>query len=100
MPPLLLIILVLILSSLAYWQGRRRAFAMVRQPAAAKMHSRPGYYGMLTAMWCALPALLIVAIWQMAADPLLTQMAMRGVAAAKGSLSPDQLNLLVNDMRN
>jgi len=100
MPPLLLIILVLILSSLAYWQGRRRAFAMVSQPAAAKMHSRPGYYGMLTALWCALPALLIVAIWQMAADPLLTQMAMRGVAAAKGSLSPDQLNLLVNDMRN
>jgi len=100
MPPLLLIILVLILSSLAYWQGRRRAFAMVRQPAAAKMHSRPGYYGMLTGLWCALPALLIVAIWQLAADPLLTQMAMRGVAAAKGSLSPDQLNLLVNDMRN
>jgi len=100
MPPLLLIILVLILSSLAYWQGRRRAFAMVSQPAAVKMHSRPGYYGMLTALWCALPALLIVAIWQMAADPLLTQMAMRGVAAAKGSLSPDQLNLLVNDMRN
>jgi phosphate transport system permease protein len=100
MPPLLLIILVLLLSSLAFWQGRRRAFAMVSQPAAVKMHSRPGYYGMLTAMWCALPALLIVAIWQMAADPLLTQMAMRGVAAAKGSLSPDQLNLLVNDMRN
>jgi len=73
---------------------------MVSQPAAVKMHSRPGYYGMLTALWCALPALLIVAIWQMAADPLLTQMAMRGVAAAKGSLSPDQLNLLVNDMRN
>lgn len=100
MPPLLLIILVLVLSSLAYWQGRRRAFAMVSQPAAVKMHSRPGYYGMLTGLWCALPALLIVAIWQMAADPLLTQMAMRGVAAAKGSLSPDQLNLLVNDMRN
>lgn len=100
MPPLLLIILVLILSSLAYWQGRRRAFAMVSQPAAVKMHSRPGYYGMLTGLWCALPALLIVAIWQLAADPLLTQMAMRGVAAAKGSLSPDQLNLLVNDMRN
>jgi phosphate transport system permease protein len=100
MPPLLLISLVLILSSLAYWQGRRRAFALSTQPSAVKMHSRPGYYGMLTALWCALPALLIVAVWQLAADPLLTQMAIKGVAATKGTLSPDQLNLLVNDMRN
>jgi len=100
MPPSLLIILVLLLSSLAYWLGRRRAFLFVRQPGAGKMHSRPGYYGMLTALWCGLPALLIVAVWQVAADPLLTQMAMKGVFAAKGSLSPDQANLLVNDIRN
>jgi phosphate transport system permease protein len=55
---------------------------------------------MLTALWCALPALLIVAIWQVAADPLLTQYAIKGVAESKGSLNPDQLGLLVNDMRN
>ena len=54
----------------------------------------------MTALWCALPALLIVVVWQLAADPLLTQMAIKGAAAAKGTLSPDQLNLLVNDMRN
>jgi phosphate transport system permease protein len=100
MPPLLLISLVLVLSALAFWQGRRRAFALSIQPAAGKMHSRPGYYGMLTALWCALPALLIVAVWQMAADPLLTQYAIKGVAAAKGTVGPDQLGLLVNDMRN
>jgi phosphate transport system permease protein len=100
MPPLLLISVVLVLSLLAYWQGHRRAFALATQPSAVKMHSRPGYYGMLTALWCALPALIIVVVWHIAADPLLTQMAIKGVAAAKGNLSPDQLNLLVNDMRN
>jgi phosphate transport system permease protein len=100
MPPLLLISVVLVLSLLAYWQGRRRAFALATQPSAVKMHSRPGYYGMLTALWCALPALIIVVVWHIAADPLLTQMAIKSVAAAKGNLSPDQLNLLVNDMRN
>ena len=100
MPPLLLITLVLVLSTLAFWQGHRRAFALSTQPSAVKMHSRPGYYGMLTALWCALPALLIVAIWQVAADPLLTQYAIKGVAESKGSLNPDQLGLLVNDMRN
>jgi phosphate transport system permease protein len=100
MPPLLLITLVLILSSLAYWQGRRRAFTLGPGASAAKLHSRPGYHGMLIALWCGLPALLIVVVWQMAADPLLTHMAMKGVATAKGSLSPDEFNLLINDMRN
>ena len=100
MSPLLLITLVLALSTLAYWQGRRRAFALAVQPSAGKMHSRPGYYGLLTALWCALPSLLIVVLWQLAAEPLLTAAAMKSVTAAKGNLSPDQLNLLVNDMRN
>jgi phosphate transport system permease protein len=100
MSPLLLITFVLVLSTLAYWWGWKRAFALSVRPAAPKMHSRPGYYGMLTALWCAIPSLLIVIVWQLAAEPLLTSYAMKSVTAAKGSLSPDQMNLLVNDMRN
>lgn len=100
MSPMLLVTCVLALSSLAFWQGRRRAFALSHRSAAEKMHSRPGYYGMLTALWCAVPALFIVILWQVAADPLLTRMVMDGVREAKGTLSADQLNLLVNDVRN
>ncbi len=100
MPPLFLILIVLLLSALAFWQGRRKAFALSVQPSSIKMHSRPGYYGMLTALWCAIPALLIVLVWQWAAEPLLTDFAIKGVATAKGGLTPDQLNLLVNDLRN
>lgn len=100
MSPLLLITFVLSLSTLAYWWGRKRAFALSVRPSAPKMHSRPGYYGMLTALWCAIPSLLIVVVWQLAAEPLLTSFAMKSVTAVKSSLSPDQMNLLVNDMRN
>lgn len=100
MPPLLLVSIVLLLSTLAFWQGKRRAFALSTQDLPVKMHSRPGYYGMLTALWCAVPALLIVVVWQLAAEPLLTRLAMDGVRAAKGTLTPEQLGLLVNDMRN
>ncbi|MDR2551357.1 MAG: phosphate ABC transporter permease subunit PstC [Desulfobulbus sp.] len=96
----LLIALILLLSSLAYWLGCRRAVALAQRPSAARLHSRPGYYGVLAGVWCGLPALLIVAVWHLAADPLLTRMAMNGVAAAKGVVSPDQVDLLVNDMRN
>ena len=77
MPPLLLISVVLVLSTLAYWHGRRRAFAIAIRPSGMKMHSRPGYHGMLTALWCALPALLIVVVWQLAADPLITSYAVK-----------------------
>ncbi len=100
MSPLLLITFILVLSTFAYWWGRKRAFALSERPSASKMHSRPGYYGMLTALWCAIPSLLIVIVWQLAAEPLLTNLAMKSVVATKGHLSPDQLNLLVNDMRN
>ncbi|MGE4559773.1 MAG: phosphate ABC transporter permease subunit PstC [Desulfobulbus sp.] len=100
MSPLSLVTVVLALSTLAFWQGKRRAFALSRGVAARRMHSRPGYYGMLTALWCGVPALIIVVIWQTAADPLLTRVVMDGVREAKGTLTADQLNLLVNDVRN
>ncbi len=100
MSPSLLVTVVLALSTLAFWQGKRRAFALSRRVSHPRMHSRPGYYGMLTALWCAVPALVIVLIWQIAADPLLTRIVMDGVKEAKGALTPDQLNLMVNDVRN
>lgn len=100
MSPLPLITVVLALSTLAFWQGKRRAFALSCREGAVKMHSRPGYYGMLTALWCAVPALSIVIIWQAIADPLLVPLIMDGVSEAKGPMPPDQLNLLLNDVRN
>ena len=89
MSPTMLVTVVLALSTLAFWQGKRKAFALSRQVTTSRMHSRPGYYGMLTALWCAVPALVIVLIWQIAADPLLTRIVMDGVREAKGALSPD-----------
>ncbi|MCL1980860.1 MAG: phosphate ABC transporter permease subunit PstC [Proteobacteria bacterium] len=96
----LLVVLILLLSSLAYWLGRNRAIALAQRPRATKLHSRPGYYGILAGLWCGLPALLAVTVWHLAAEPLLTRMAMDGIAAAKGGVSPDQLDLLINELRN
>ena len=91
MSPLLLITFVLVLSTLAYWWGRKRAFALSVHPSASKMHSRPGYYGMLTALWCAIPSLLIVIVWQLAADPLLTNLAMKSVMAVIELVTAERL---------
>ncbi|ADW16789.1 phosphate ABC transporter membrane protein 1, PhoT family [Desulfobulbus propionicus DSM 2032] len=100
MSPLLLITIVFLLSSLAFWLGKRRALVLAGRGSGVRMHSRPGYYGLLTGLWCGLPALLVIVAWQLLAEPLLTRLAMDSVVAAKGSLSPEQLGLLTNDLRN
>ncbi|MGD8272244.1 MAG: phosphate ABC transporter permease family protein, partial [Desulfobacterales bacterium] len=59
MSPTTLLIILLALSSLGYYIGRRRAFAVAGDAASVKkLHSRPTYYGALTALWCGIPALL------------------------------------------
>ena len=51
MSPVTLIIVLLALSSLAYYLGRRRAVAVGGDAGQLKrLHSRPTYYGALTAI--------------------------------------------------
>lgn len=100
MSPILLPLAVLALSSVAFWQGRKRAFAVSGQAKGVKLHSRPGYYGMLTALWCGIPALLIFLLWLAISDIILTSYAMQGIGSLAANMTPDQLTLLVNDLRN
>ncbi len=100
MSPTALVALVLALATLAYWFGQRRALALAVRPKGRRLHSRPGYHGLLVALWCAVPALCIVVGWQFAAGPILTSLAMDTVTSQRPDLGPDQLNLLVNELRN
>ena len=52
--------LVLALAAAAFLTGFRRAGAM---RADGRLHSLPVYHGMYAALWCALPALLFLAVW-------------------------------------
>jgi phosphate transport system permease protein len=97
--PTLLVLTLLILSSVAYHMGRRRAFS-VAQGAIRKLHSLPMYYGLYTAIWCGLPALLIVAIWLGLEGSLITQLVVAGLPDEIRSMGSDHLNLVINDIRN
>ncbi len=93
--------ILLALASMAYMQGKRRAFSVSGSgPGSGGLHSRPGYYGMQTALWCVLPAVIIFAFWMAFSDSLLTAMAMKTLPDSFQGLSADQTNLLVNDLRN
>jgi phosphate transport system permease protein len=93
---------MLLLASLAaFTLGRRRAFTVSGdRDGLLRLHSRPVYYGILTALWCALPALLVFAVWTAGESKVITQLVVSQLPAAMRDLPPDRLNLVVNDILN
>ena len=99
--PLTILSAILLLTSGAYILGRKRAFAVAGDRAGLlRMHSRPAYYGLLTALWCGLPALLVFAVWSFLEPAVITQLVVADLPDAVRSLPPARLNLIVNDIRN
>jgi len=96
-----LLAVLLLLSSVAYYLGRRRAFSVAGDSAGVRnLHSRPTYYGTLTALWCGIPALLVFAFWLAFEDSVITHLVVADLPDRIRSLPPDRLNLVVNDIRN
>ena len=101
MSPVSFLFILLLLASIAYMQGKRRAFSLTGAEAGSgRLHSRPGYYGMLTALWCAIPALLIFAFWTAFSDSLLTGIVLNTLPDDMQNIPAERINLLVNDLRN
>ena len=99
MQPSTLTITLLVLSALAYQLGKRRALA-VAEGDARRLHSLPSYYGYLAALWCAIPALVILAIWVFFEDPVITKLVLGGLPPEIRDLSANRLTLVVNDIKN
>ncbi len=94
-----LIVILLLLSSAAYYLGRRRAF-VVAQGKLRQLHSLPSYYGFYAAIWCGLPALLVVALWAMFEGSIITSLVVSDLPDRVRDLGPDRINLVVNDIKN
>jgi phosphate transport system permease protein len=101
MSPSLIIFVLLLLSTTAYYLGLRRSVKVAGGPDHVRhLHSRPPYYGALTALWCGLPALAVYAFWQAFESNVITYLVVAGLPDEIRDLSADQLNLMVNDIRN
>ncbi len=62
MNTIVLLVVLLGLSSLAFYLGRKRAFSIVGG-RVRDLHSLPVYYGIQVALWCGIPALLLFGLW-------------------------------------
>jgi phosphate transport system permease protein len=100
MTPLILLIILLALSSAFYFVGRRRAFSVAGEKGARTLHSRPTYYGALTALWCAIPAIAVFCLWQMFESTIITSLVISDLPEQIRQLPPDRLGLVINDIRN
>ncbi len=99
MSPVSLIIAIAALSLFSFYFGRRRAFAMM--PGEGRtLHSRPNYYGLYMALWCALPALAIAAAWFLLQPAIIEILVVGGLPEAKRTLPADRMSLLLNDIGN
>ena len=64
-----LIFTIALLAGFSYWLGRKRSVSVVNGDAW-KLHSLPSYHGFYTAIWCGIPALIVLARITGAADEL------------------------------
>ena len=101
MSPTQLLIALIVLTATGFYLGRKRAFVVCSDKGGPKvLHSRPVYYGSLTALWCAVPALIVFSFWLAFESSVVTRIMVSGLPDHIQSLPQDRLNLVVNDIRN
>ncbi len=94
-----LALLLFVLMTAAYLIGRQRSTAVV-QGKLRDLHSLPSYYGFFTAMWCGLPAVVLIAAWLLFEPLILTNMVVSHLPADVQALADGRINLVVNDIHN
>ncbi len=64
---------LLILMAVAYTLGLKRSKTLAGSSKnSSHLHSRPGYYGTLVALWCGVPAFLVLLLWSFF-EPMVTR---------------------------
>ena len=94
----MLVVALLVLAVVGHRLGLLRARKLKR--AGAGLHSLPGYYGVYVALWCALPALLVLVGWLAFEATVVEAIVVSSLPQELRELPPQRLDLLVNDVKN
>jgi phosphate transport system permease protein len=98
MSTLLLILTLLVLSSIGYRMGRRRALSLVDHPK--ELNSLPGYYGSWVLIWALLPAIMVLALWTASESAVIEKLVIADLPSAIREQPPERVNLFLNDAKN
>jgi len=96
-----LLLLAFMLGAMSFAYGRMKAFKVARANGGMKtMHSLPSHYGMMVAMWCALPALAIIVGWKLFEPVIVSNMLDSAIPPAVMQSGPKSVELYKNDIGN
>ena len=101
MTPAALLLALTLLSVGAFWIGKSRSLALVGGSRGVRnLHSLPSHYGVMTALWCALPALTVILVWVAFQDSIILWLVTDHLPAGVRNLPANELSLVLNDVRN
>ena len=94
-----LLIAILALAALGLYLGPRRALRAVGTNAG-RLHSMPAYHGWYVALWCGVPAGLVLIAWAVAEAPILEALLLSSLGPEVADRPPAMIDLLLSDVRN
>jgi len=96
-----LILILFAMAASAFYFGRERSLSVATGPKKLlSLHSLPGYYGYYAAIWALLPALGLILLWLLLEPKVIVAVIVQSLPDAERSMSPGELNLLVNNVQN
>lgn len=94
-----LLLLILLLGIATYlWSARTAKTTAIL--SGKKLHSLPGFYGYYTSLWCVLPSFFVIILWAGLESSVITSTVVNSLPQEITSSSPEEVSLIVNDIRN
>ena len=94
-----LLAVVLGLAVAFYFLGTRRAFGLSGGDTRS-LHSRPNYYGLLTSLWVAIPAIVAIIAWRVLQPGFLDSALLDSLPASVLNQEDDKLRLIVSTVKS
>lgn len=95
-----LLVIIAAFSLVAFAAGRHRSLALAGVDGARSLDSLPFYYGTLTAFWCLIPSIAIVAIWSIFDDVIITNIVNTFIPASAVEKAGGNIGLVQNLIGN
>ncbi|ASJ74486.1 phosphate ABC transporter permease subunit PstC [Granulosicoccus antarcticus] len=101
MPATTLFLITIGLAIASYIYGRSHAFSVARKNGGVRaLHSLPTHYGMMVAMWCALPALAIIIGWKLFEPTIVSSLLQDSIPQTVIDAGSKAIELYKNDIGN
>lgn len=92
---------LIILPLLAYITGQQRSLRMALALGGVyRLHSLPFYYGMLAAIYCGVPALILAGIWLLVSDSVNVSLLLEQAPESWRQMTSSEQALLLNTVKN